>query len=73
MMTNPRKSDILITIATEVILMSGITVINSSTEQKFRSFAKSGRILLLAAPCGFGKTTLAASLLKQLRARVQAV
>ncbi len=28
---------------------------------------------MLAAPCGFGKTTLAASLLKQLRARVQAV
>ena len=53
--------------------MSGITVINSSTEQKFRSFVKNGRILLLAAPCGFGKTTLAASLLKQLRARVQAV
>ena len=31
---------------------------------------KNGRILLLAAPCGFGKTTLAASLLKQLHARV---
>lgn len=33
MMTNPRKSDILITIATEVVFMSGITVINSSIEK----------------------------------------
>ena len=50
--------------------MSGVTVINSSIEKKFRSFVKNGRILLFAAPCGFGKTTLAASLLKQMHARV---
>ena len=40
MMTNPRKSDILIIIATEVVFMSGVTVINSSIEKSSAALRK---------------------------------
>ncbi len=34
-------------------------VISTDIENKFRFFMESGRIILLEAPCVFGKTTIA--------------
>ena len=43
--------------------MTGNILIKPSVQQKFDSVMQSGRILFFSAPCGFGKSTLAETLL----------
>lgn len=53
-----------------VIYLTRITVVKEDIAEKFRLFMENGRIMLFRAPCGFGKTTLAKTLLKDCRAKV---
>lgn len=53
-----------------VIYLTRITVVKEDIAEKFRLFMENGRIMLFRAPCGFGKTTLAKTLLKNCRAKV---
>lgn len=52
-----------------VIYLTRITVVKEDIAEKFRFFMENGRIMLFRAPCGFGKTTLAKTLLKNCRAK----
>lgn len=44
--------------------LSTPVIVNPEIKKIFRSFEKSGRVLLFSASCGFGKTTVANSLLR---------
>lgn len=56
-----------------MILLNKTIIIKPDIAEKFRDFMKNGRILLIAAPCGFGKTTITKELLKNCRERVREV
>lgn len=51
-------------------LLNKAVIIKQDIAEKFRAFMENGRILMIAAPCGFGKTTVAKELLKNYRRRV---
>lgn len=53
-----------------MIFLNKAVVVSNEIKKKFKSFLDSGRIFLLCAPCGFGKTTLAHELLKTSKKRV---
>lgn len=50
--------------------MENVVAVNPEFLTTFRVFLESGRVLLLEAPCGFGKTTLAQKMLQGVRLRV---
>ncbi len=43
--------------------MDGTVILRSGLRERFARFLESGRVLMLSAPCGFGKTTSAGALL----------
>ena len=61
------------TVRKEVISLNKTAVINPQIYDKFQSFTESGRVIFFEAPCGFGKTTVAKALLKNMHKRVREV
>ena len=43
--------------------MAGSIIVKPAVQQRFDSFIQRGRVLFVSAPCGFGKTVLADTLL----------
>ena len=52
-------------------MLKKTVMIKQDIAEKFDLFMKNGRVLLIAAPCGFGKTTVVKELLKNCRERVR--
>ncbi len=53
-----------------VLLLNNPIIIKDEIAEKFRMFMENGRVMLLRAPCGFGKTALAEALLADRHERV---
>lgn len=54
-------------------MLKKTVMIKQDIAEKFDLFMKNGRVLLIAAPCGFGKTTVVKELLRNCRERVREI